>query len=32
MMEIGQIDETWLERVPASLRPRLQALLDDPHG
>jgi hypothetical protein len=32
MMEIGQIDETWLERVSPSLRPRLQALLDDPHG
>ncbi len=32
MLEIGQIDETWLDRVPASLRERLQALLDDPHG
>jgi hypothetical protein len=32
MMEIGQIDETWLERVPPSLRQNLQALLDDPHG
>lgn len=32
MLEIGQIDESWLERVPASLRPRLQALLDDPEG
>jgi len=32
MMEIGQIDATWLERVPKTLRPRLQALLDDPHG
>lgn len=32
MMEIGQIDATWLERVPPTLRPRLQALLDDPHG
>ena len=32
MLEIGQIDETWLERVPPSLRDRLQALLDDPHG
>ena len=32
MMEIGQIDETWLDRVPASLRERLRALLDDPHG
>ena len=32
MLEIGQIDATWLERVPETLRPRLQALLDDPHG
>jgi hypothetical protein len=32
MMEIGQIDSLWLPRVPESLRPRLQALLDDPHG
>lgn len=32
MLEIGQIDESWLERVPASLRDRLQALIDDPDG
>ncbi|MEM7697709.1 MAG: hypothetical protein AAF236_04815 [Verrucomicrobiota bacterium] len=32
MMEIGQLDETWLERVPVSLRGRLQELLDDPDG
>ncbi|MBL9160021.1 MAG: hypothetical protein JNJ70_21245 [Verrucomicrobiales bacterium] len=32
MLEIGQIDETWLDRVPPTLRSRLQALLDDPHG
>jgi hypothetical protein len=32
MLEIGQIDESWLQRVPASLRDRLQALLDDPDG
>ena len=32
MMEIGMLDESWLERVPASLRDRLQALLDDPEG
>lgn len=32
MMEIGMLDESWLARVPLSLRDRLQALLDDPHG
>ena len=32
MMEIGQLDETWLPRVPPSLRQRLQDLLDDPDG
>jgi hypothetical protein len=32
MMEIGQLDATWLERVPPSLRDRLQTLLDDPNG
>jgi hypothetical protein len=32
MIEIGQIDESWLSRVPESLRDRLQALLDDPDG
>ncbi len=32
MIEIGQLDGSWLDRVPASLRPRLQALLDDPDG
>jgi hypothetical protein len=32
MMEIGMLDETWLTRVPISLRDRLQALLDDPEG
>ena len=32
MMEIGQLDVTWLDRVPPSLRGRLQALLDDPNG
>lgn len=29
MLEIGQIDVTWLERVSETLRPRLQALFDD---
>jgi hypothetical protein len=32
MIEIGQLDESWLARVPASLRQRLQDLLDDPDG
>ncbi|MEZ5302432.1 MAG: hypothetical protein R3F11_17625 [Verrucomicrobiales bacterium] len=32
MISIGQIDEAWLDRVPPSLRGRLQELLDDPEG
>ena len=32
MMEIGMLDASWLDRVPASLQDRLQALLDDPEG
>jgi hypothetical protein len=32
MIEIGMLDESWLPRVPISLRDRLQALLDDPDG
>ena len=32
MIEIGQLDETWLTRVPPSLQQRLQDLLDDPDG
>lgn len=32
MIEIGQLDATWLPRVPLSLRQRLQDLLDDPDG
>ncbi len=32
MIEIGQLDASWLDRVPTSLRDRLQALLDDPDG
>jgi len=32
MIEIGQLDESWLNRVPESLRKRLKSLLDDPHG
>jgi len=32
MMETGQLDASWLDRVPASLRGRLQELLDNPEG
>lgn len=32
MMETGQIDASWLERVPVELRGRLAELLADPHG
>ncbi|MDA0812549.1 MAG: nucleotidyltransferase family protein [Verrucomicrobia bacterium] len=32
MIEIGQLDASWLDRVPRALRDRLQALLDDPDG
>ena len=32
MLEVGLIDSTWLSRLPESLRPRLQQLLDDPDG
>ncbi len=32
MIEIGQIDETWIERVPPELRLRMAELLADPHG
>lgn len=32
MMETGQIDESWLGRVPVELRPRLAELLADPEG
>lgn len=32
MIEIGQLDESWVPRVAPSLRQRLQDLLDDPDG
>jgi hypothetical protein len=32
LIEVGLVDATWLDRVPASLRPRLQELLDHPEG
>ena len=32
MISIGIIDESWLERLPSALRPRLEELLNDPDG
>ena len=32
LMEVGLVDETWLERLSAVLRPRLQELLDNPEN
>lgn len=32
LIAVGLVDHTWLDRVPASLRDRLQTLLDDPEG
>jgi len=32
LMDVGLVDESWLERVPAVLRTRLQELLDNPEG
>jgi hypothetical protein len=32
MLDVGLIDETWLERFPAELRVRLQELIDTPDG
>ncbi len=32
MLDIGLIDGTWIAKVPGELSPRLQQLLDDPHG
>jgi hypothetical protein len=30
MIDVGLLDRTWLERVPSSLRARLQSLLENP--
>ena len=30
LMEVGLVDASWLTRVPAALRSRLQELLDNP--
>lgn len=32
MIDVELIDETWLDRLPPELAPRLQQLLDDPEG
>ncbi len=32
LMDVGLVDAGWLEKVPVSLRPRLQELLDNPEG
>ena len=32
LIEVGLVDEEWLGRVPPSLRPRLQQLLNNPEG
>jgi hypothetical protein len=32
LIEVGLVDETWLPKLPAPLRPRLQELLDNPEG
>lgn len=32
LIEVGLLDATWRERLPAALRQRLQSLLDNPEG
>ena len=32
LIEVGLVDASWLQRLPDSLRPRLQELLDHPEG
>jgi hypothetical protein len=32
LLDVGLIDATWCQRLPAELAPRLQELLDTPHG
>jgi hypothetical protein len=32
LMNVGLVDESWLLKVPAQLRSRLQELLDSPEG
>jgi len=32
LIEVGLVDSSWLNRLPSSLQPRLQELLDHPEG
>lgn len=32
MLDVGLLDTSWLQRIPESLRSRLQTLIDDPDG
>jgi hypothetical protein len=32
MADVGLVDESWLERLPEPLRPRLREVLDNPDG
>lgn len=32
LIGVGLVDESWLEKLPQALIPRLQELLDDPEG
>ncbi len=32
LMDVGLVDAIWLERLPATLKSRLQELLDNPEG
>ena len=32
LMDVGLVDASWLDKVPTTLRPRLQELLDNPEG
>ncbi len=32
LIEVGLVDSSWMEVLPPTLAPRLQAILDDPEG
>jgi hypothetical protein len=32
LIDVGLMDESWVEKMPAALRPRLQQLLENPEG
>lgn len=32
LLDVGLVDASWLERMPPTLRARLQELLDNPEG